>query len=424
MKDILTIIIPTFNNPQFLNPCVASIMRTGILNGFAKVIIVNNGDQPLKKEFEGFSGIEVIDTGKNLGWEGGLKEGLKHATSKFVCFQNDDTHIPPSQSMFYERLICRFADPSVAAVGPITTCAAGWHSIYRSDVPSCITIVPYLIFFTVIVKREDLEAVGGVDDTLPGGDDIDLSIRFRKAGKKLLVDPSAFIIHHGFKTGERVHGGPGVNGGWNSPQMSEKTNSALIKKHGFKAFFGTVHGQSEVFNIDTIYGTDEHTLINQNLTCDKDSKIVELGCGGKKVFKDSIGVDRVPNGYIIPNLNDTKSVADVEADVTGPLPFKDEEFDVVISQHIIEHCVDVVWVLKEWSRILKQGGTMVISTPNESITRGITLNPEHCHTFTADSLNGLMELLGFKQTKVIDPGNGMSFIAMFEKQPVMAESVA
>lgn len=94
--------------------------------------------------------------------------------------------------------------------------------------------VHFLIFFTVMVRRSDLDAAGGVDVSAPGGDDFDLSIRFRNLGKKLLINPSAFIIHHAFKTGERVRGGPDTSGGWNSIEMRDRTNKWLIQKHGFK----------------------------------------------------------------------------------------------------------------------------------------------------------------------------------------------
>lgn len=429
MKDILTIIIPTWNNPQFLNPCVLSIQRSGVLDGFANLIIVNNGDSPISDGFKGLRNIKVIEAGKNLGWEGGLKAGLEASKSPFVCFLNDDTHLIPSQISFFERMLSRFIDPKVGAVGPITTVAAGWHSIYQPQMPAAIAEVPFLIFFCVVVRRQHLDMVGGIDTTLPGGDDFDLSIRLRKAGLKLLLDPSAFIIHHGFKTGERVHGGPQVHGGWNSKQMSDATNNALIRKHGFRNFFETLNGQAKIYNSlddSSPFGTDEHELIRREVPGFPGWKIAELGCGGKKVYPHSIGVDHTPRGQVIDNIRQEDkvlSVADVVADVSAPLPFDDGEFNVVVAQHIIEHCVDLVGTLKEWVRILKPEGYLVLSTPNEDIINGITLNPEHCHAFSPKSLTNLVSLLGLKEEKVLDPANGLSFISIFQKLPVLQEVV-
>lgn len=231
----LDIIIPTWNNPEFLNPCVDSIIRTGILADAARLIIVNNGKQDLS-HLKANPAIAIIETGKNLGWEGGLKAGMVLSDAEFVVFQNDDTFIPPVCGDFYQKLLSCFDDPNVAAVGPSTTCAGSVASIYHHGNPVVPTEVPYLIFFTVAVRRSHYDAVGGVDDTLPGGDDLDLSIRFRKAGFDLVVDPRAFIIHHGFKSGTRLRGDHTTKGGWNSQEMVERTNMHLIRKHGFRDF--------------------------------------------------------------------------------------------------------------------------------------------------------------------------------------------
>ena len=49
-----------------------------------------------------------------------------------------------------------------------------------------------------------------------------------------------FIYHHGFQTGEKVHGKPSKPGGWNSRTMSDETNKHLIQKHGFIRWWKTM----------------------------------------------------------------------------------------------------------------------------------------------------------------------------------------
>jgi GT2 family glycosyltransferase len=238
----IDIIVCTFNNAEFLNPCVESIVRTGILADMATLHIVNNGKQDIKTLVGHLENIVVHEPGENLGWEGGLEYALKRSTAPFVVFQNDDTFIPRSSYTMYQKLLISFANDEVGAVGPTTTVAAGLQSIYHPRTPMVLTSVSYLIFFTVMVRRKYLEEVGGIDTTLPGGDDFDLSMRLRKAGKVCLINPDAFLIHHGFKTGVRVRGDHNIQGGWNSIEMSERTNQALIRKHGFKDFIKTYQG--------------------------------------------------------------------------------------------------------------------------------------------------------------------------------------
>jgi len=78
----IDIIVPTWNNPEFLNPCVHSIARTGVLNDLANLIIVNNGKQDMA-EFKSHPAIVVLEPGKNLGWEGGLAHALEVSDACF-----------------------------------------------------------------------------------------------------------------------------------------------------------------------------------------------------------------------------------------------------------------------------------------------------------------------------------------------------
>lgn len=410
MKTPITIIIPTFNNPQYFNPCVESIARTGCLNGLCSLIVVNNGKQKIKDELKEWPNTLVLEPESNLGWERGLEYGLKHTDSPFVVFQNDDTLIPRASAMFYQQLLTRFNDENVAAVGPATTVAAGWHSIHRPNALLSITDVSYLIFFTVMMRRSHYDEAGGIDTSCPGGDDIDLSIRLRKMGKKLQINPFAFLIHYGFKTGERVRGDASQPNGWNSKEMTDRTNQFLIQKHGFSDFMRTMRGELDAVAIpgaEDSEGSIIRSLVGEGV-------IYELGCGGRKTVVNSIGIDRVAVGQSIPHVGMTSS-ADIVADVSKAIPVHDAAADVMICRHILEHCVDTVDTIREWSRILKVGGQMIIAVPNEHVTKSIPLNPEHVHAFTPDALKNIMELLEFKQLQWIDPKNGISFIGVYEK---------
>lgn len=416
MSDVLHIIIPTFNNPQYLDPCVYSILRTGILNEKARLFIVNNGSQPLKEKYAGVTGIEVLDTGKNLGWEGGLAHALEKSDAPHVCFQNDDTFIPTSDSKVYHRMLTYLGNPTIGAVGPTTTTASGLQSVYHPDSPLHPLEVNWLIFFMVMLRRSDVDAAGGVDTTLPGGDDFDLSIRLKKLGKKLIIDPGSFLIHHGFKTGERVHGNgyAGVKGGWNSPEMIERTQHALIRKHGFKTFVSHYYHQKlEVFAPFVAPRDIEGDIVRSYIS--DGEKVAELGCGGQKSVPHAIGIDRVPRGHLIPNLPSVRSVADICASVEEVLPIDDFSYDTVIARHILEHCIDPIQTLSRWNRVIKDRGRLIIAVPDEHVTSGIPLNSEHCHAFTRESLRNLASACGFVEVGSQSAMNGISFVSCFEK---------
>lgn len=411
MTKPITIICPTFNNEEYLNPCVDSIIRNGVLDGLADLIIVNNGKQDIERAYGRYSQITVLTPGDNVGWEGGLVLGMKQTNSPFVVFQNDDTFLPPSSAAFYQRLLTQFQNDSVAAVGPATTCASGMQSIYHPRCPIRPTEAAMLIFFTVMVRRSHYEAVGGIDTTLPGGDDFDLSIRFRKAGFNLVVDPGAFIIHHGFKTGNRVKGDQTTKGGWNSIEMTERTNKYLIDKHGFKAWWKTVSGLT--YEDGGLAHDLEGDLVRSFVNGDK--VVAELGCGPMKTIDRAVGLDRIPKGEVVPHLQGKRSVADIVCDVSQDIPLDDSSVDAVIARHILEHCIDSVGTINKWKRVIRPGGKLIVAVPDERVTRSIPLNPEHVHAFTQESLKNLMNACGFKEIESKPANNGVSFVGCYER---------
>lgn len=410
---LLDIIIPTYSNPQFLNPCVASIVNTGILDWAGRLIIVNNGAQDCAQDFARLKNCIVVEGKKdangmrpNLGWEGGLKLGLEYSDAPYVVFQNDDTHIPVSSFNFYQRLMANFDNENVGAVGPTSTVVMGPQCVFQPGTPRTRMNVKFLVFFCVMLSRKWLDAVGGIDTELPGGDDLDMSMRLRKMGKQLILDPGAFIIHHGFKTGERVKGTD-----WNSIAMTERTREFLIRKHGLREYLITMSGAMDPINDSELNPDSEGDIIRSFV---KDQSAVELGCGSSKTVDNSIGVDVVPHGHWIPQLG-KRSVADVIADVSERLPFEDQSKDILIARHILEHCLDTLETLKQWNRVLKMGGRLIVAVPDEERHSSIPLNPEHVHGFSRKSLKHLVECSGFQELETHDPKNGVSFVGVYQK---------
>lgn len=411
MRKGIDFIIPTYENPDYLIPCVRSVVLNTVLRDIIRVIVVNNGSKEYERLVPKFDNVEVITPGRNLGWEGGLRVGLERSDSQYVCFLNDDTFIPMSSHYWLNFILPCFDDPSVAAVGPTTNVVSGAQNIFWG--PQIVKHeVPYLIGFCMFNRRLHLDAVGSIDDALPGGDDFDLSIRYRKMGYKLIVARTAFIYHHGFKTGERLKGNPAQPSGWNSREMIDKTNRALIKKHGFRDWIECLRG--DMVTRSDFYGDPdiERTLAKKYVTGDS---VVDLGCGASKTVEHAIGVDQTPPGEKIMNLNNKESVADVISDVSKPLPFEDGTFDTLVARHVLEHISDQVTTIQNWARVVKEGGRIILALPDARICNTILLNPEHKHEYTPEAISNFMQLLGFKPVGKEEHYNGMSFLMAFEK---------
>ena len=404
----IDVIIPTYENPDQLLQCIQSIEATK-LNRPCNIIVVNNGPVNLFPMQERY-GFKLLMPDRNLGWTGGLAYGLKHSKSEFVMFANDDIFIPASSSMWLHnmaRVLQQY--PGVGAVGPASNCVMGLQNIW-SQSNEVYQDTKFLVGFCMLVRKEALDKIGGLDESFNTGDDIDLSIRLRSEGYSLINTRNTFVYHHGFQTGEMLYGKPNEPGGWNSQQMTEDTNDSLIKKHGFKKWWRTMVRPEEAKE-QTEHVDAEGDLIRSFV---KDGDVVELGCGGVRTVEGSTVVDRVAKGEGIPFVTQ-ESIADIECDLNNSFPLLEDAYDTVIARHIIEHCIDPIHFVLECRRILRKKGKLIIAVPDEDIVNGVEINPEHNHVFTKDSLRNLGEVCGFKPVEYAQGYNIMGLIAVFER---------
>jgi ubiquinone/menaquinone biosynthesis C-methylase UbiE len=84
-----------------------------------------------------------------------------------------------------------------------------------------------------------------------------------------------------------------------------------------------------------------------------------------------------------------------------PLPFADNEFDLVVCVETIEHVRDVQLALSEIRRVLRPGGRLALTTPAASRFRVLWRGVEHpfsphVRAFTRRALRTILETMGFQ----------------------------
>lgn len=66
--------------------------------------------------------------------------------------------------------------------------------------------------------------------------------------------------------------------------------------------------------------------------------------------------------YVTTDLN--SPLADVKADICN-LPFKDNEFDIILCNHVLEHIPDDTKAMEELYRVMKLGGMGIFQIPQD-----------------------------------------------------------
>ena len=79
---------------------------------------------------------------------------------------------------------------------------------------------------------------------------------------------------------------------------------------------------------------------------------LDVGSGDRTLKEDIITLDK-------HNLD-----ANFIGDAQNLVQFKDKTFDYVYSSHILEHCLDIVGTIKEWARVVKLHGYIVLVYPD------------------------------------------------------------
>ena len=415
MKPLLDIIVITYNNAGLLTGALNSmgLSTYGPSKKLVRYIVVNNGHPDSLPAWLKGNSIIVVQAPENIGWEKGLKLGLGYSDAPFVAFANDDIRFVPAQKDWFWKIMCMFNDPKVAGVGPCSNYIAGPQNLF-ADIEEKFLDVKYLIGLFFVLRRSALDEVGGVDDTLPGGDDIDLSIRLRDAGYRLVCRRDVYVHHHGSVTGARVHGLY-----WDSKEHQNSRNLALIRKHGMKKFWETwVMGYMDFTPYTLI---DHGTMDAEGDVCKEyviGDKVLELGCGGVKTVPNAVGVDILPKGAYIPFVaaHQDACKSDLIADVSTFIPVEPSSQDTIIARHILEHCQDTLGTLAAWNKALKMGGRLIVAVPNQALGNTIVMNPEHLNSFVPSSLDTLCRIAGFKNIGTHHDVNRISCVCVYEKE--------
>lgn len=148
--------------------------------------------------------------------------------------------------------------------------------------------------------------------------------------------------------------------------------------------------------------------------------LLDVGCGCAYIAKHFINSGTRVVSLDVAQANAEKALkkypsdnhAAVVADVFA-LPFKENTFDCIVASEIIEHTVDPHAFVEALKRVLKPGGTLIISTPyKEKIEYSLCIHcncktPKnaHLHSFDKNNMRSLHSMSGLEVERITLVGN-------------------
>lgn len=219
---MVSLIIPTKDAPEYLEKCLSSIYELSSYPNY-EVVLVDNGttDPRALSLMEKFPVKRVPFPGKfNFSRANNL--GAQHAHGQYLLFLNNDTEVITQD--WLEQMVYYAAQPEVGGVGALLLFAdrtvqhAGIilgprgtaDHVMRGFNPAnegyagsllCAREVTGVTAACLLMKRGDFVGVGGFSEHYQTHyQDVDLCLKLRAAGQRIIFTPRAQLLHHESKT--------------------------------------------------------------------------------------------------------------------------------------------------------------------------------------------------------------------------------
>jgi GT2 family glycosyltransferase len=223
----VSVLITTTARPDLVEPCLQSLFERTSYDNLEVMLLVSERVRQLPErgvllnkvgKRPNVRIIEYPDRPFNYSWVNNL--GATQASGDILCFLNDDTEVIAAD--WLDQLIARVSLPQVAAAGPMLYYPDGTiqhagvilglgpdgiagHACHHEprgsqgyfgracleqDV-SCITAA------CMAIRADVFRTVGCFDEAMPlAYNDVDLCLRLRGAGWRIIWTPSAELVHH------------------------------------------------------------------------------------------------------------------------------------------------------------------------------------------------------------------------------------
>lgn len=211
---MITISIVNHDHDEELSNLLNDLIN---ISNISKIILINNLKSNLKMPSELISKTIVINNKEKKGYAFNHNNAFKYCNTEYFCILNPDIRIHDDP---FPSLISNFKDQQVALVAPAVLNESGKIEDNARRYPSLFYLftrkigyindtynyklgddklnVDWIAGMFLLLRSESFNRVGKLDDLnfFMYCEDIDLSLRYKKNGMKVILDPTVDIIHN------------------------------------------------------------------------------------------------------------------------------------------------------------------------------------------------------------------------------------
>lgn len=226
-NPLISVIIPNKDHTDDLELCLFSMTRKSTYRNYEILIVENNSEKEETFEYyrklpDRYPKARVLTWEKEFNYSTINNFAAKEAKGEYLLFLNNDVEILTPDWM--EEMLQNCQQENVAAVGaklyyPDDTIqhagvvlglgGIAGHIMCRASKEDpgyfgrmiSVQEISAVTAACMMVKKSDFDAVGGLDETFQVAfNDIDLCMKFRAAGKKIIFTPYAELYHYESKS--------------------------------------------------------------------------------------------------------------------------------------------------------------------------------------------------------------------------------
>ncbi len=248
---VLSILIPTYGKVDYTLRCLASIAAHPPRVAFEVLVVDDASGDPRVPGLHEASGVRLVERSSNLGFLLSCNDAAKLARGSHLLLLNNDTEVMPGA---LDALFDTFTShPEAGLVGARLLYPDGWQqeagglvwddgtawNYGHQDDPrkpayNYLRDADYISGAAIMLPLPLWRELGGFDPHYAPAycEDTDLAFRVRRAGRRVIYQPDAIVIHHeGVSHGTDVSQGLKAYQIANFAKLRERWDATLRANH-------------------------------------------------------------------------------------------------------------------------------------------------------------------------------------------------